>query len=206
MFSSIRNFFPTLFFSSFINDTKNDTMNTDNHINQKEEIESPLQIINDISLFRDLLTTYYNDNEDIDDIKFDYSEYHFNKNIIPCLVVFGKSGQLKFNLKTLRPCRNSSIQGEIPIDLMRKILSNTSYQYFAHTRNFSFLETSYFVAGPFSLNIMEHYVNYYFNLDYDSLMETNNDFLKLSEDDKVSYIQEKHLRILSECKGLRFNI
>lgn len=53
---------------------------------------------------------------------------------------------------------------------------------------------------------MKQYLKHYFDIDYNYKMENDIEFQKLSEENRVELIQERHKNILNNCQSLRFNI
>ena len=79
-------------------------------ITKSDRIETPLQIINDPGLWKEIASTY-----NIDTVAL--FEWHFKNGVVH---YFG-TRDLKFNLNTLRPSRSSLIQNTLDPGLVLRI-------------------------------------------------------------------------------------
>ena len=96
------------------------------------EIPTPTQIISQPALFREIFHQYLEGN--VDEINFWYVEIHNpNGSTVSYIEVPGK---LKFNLRTLKPCKNSIEQGRLPPHLIARIKNDAAYTNFSRN-NFS---------------------------------------------------------------------
>lgn len=96
------------------------------------EIPTLTQIISQPALFREILNQYIKGN--VDDMNFWYWEIHNpNGSTVSYIEV---PRRLKFNLRTLQPCKNSIEQGRLPLELIARIKNDTAYAKFSHN-NFS---------------------------------------------------------------------
>ena len=95
-------------------------------------MDTPTQIISQPALFREIFNQYFEGNND--DMNFWYWEIHNpNGSTVSYIEV---PGRLKFNLRTLKPCKNSIEQGKLPSDLISRIKNDAAYINFSRN-NFS---------------------------------------------------------------------
>ena len=165
-------------------------------ITQLDYMETPLQIISDIALWKEIIMTYNLHNVDIHHVCF--HEDHFSNGVVH----YFETGDLRFNLKTLKPCKKSFIQDKLDPGLVLRIQNNPAYQKFSQ-ENISFGSCS----THFDLmQLQSDYLDNYFDLEYDHRLTSDNMFRNLSEEDRINFINSRHQKILNNCEGLRFNI
>ena len=160
------------------------------------ELETPLQIISDIKLWEEILSTYFD--ESLQEIYCNFFQGDFSNGIQQWIEI--DKNLLRFNLRTLKPCKKSKLQKNLDKDLVTRIQNNTAYQKFLSYR------IKFDGGGDFDLGGMKQYLKHYFDIDYNYKMENDIQFKTLSEENRVELIQEKHKNILNNCQGLRFNI
>lgn len=97
-----------------------------------EETPDLNQIISQPALFREILTQYFEG--DVDDMNFWYWEIHNRNGFTVSYIEVPR--RLKFNLRTLQPCKNSIEQGKLPSELIARIKNDSAYRKFS-SNNFS---------------------------------------------------------------------
>ena len=157
-------------------------------------LETPLQIINDIELWNEILYTYFDENFFEDDIYGTYWQRDFPTVTQQWIDI---NGDLRFNLRTLRPCETSILQTRLDKDLIRRIKNNAAYQrFYNHKIKFD--------SGDFDLKGMQKYLDDHFQKDYDT-MKNDIKFQELSHENRERIIKTKHNNILNNCVGLGLN-
>ena len=162
-------------------------------ITKSDRIETPLQIINDPGLWKEIASTY-----NIDTVAL--FEWHFKNGVVH---YFG-TRDLKFNLNTLRPSRSSLIQNTLDPGLVLRIQNNPAYRKFSE-ENLSFSKCNYCTSFDLT-QLQSDYLDYYFNSEYDDRITSDDDFQRLSKEDRVKIIKNRHNEILNDCRGLRYNM
>lgn len=159
-------------------------------------LETPLQIINDIKLWEEILYTYFDENFLEDHIYWTYFQVDFPNGTQQWIQI--DNDLLRFNLRTLKPCKKSKLQKELDKDLIKRIQNNAAYQkFFSHKIKFD-------NGSAFDLGGMKKYLKHHFDIDYDT-MENDIEFQKLSQENRVKMIKTKHNNILNNCQGLILN-
>ena len=158
-------------------------------------LETPLQIINDIELWNEILHTYFDENFFEDDIYGTYWQRDF-PTVTQQWIDINKN--LRFNLRTLKPCVTSILQTRLDEDLIRRIKNNPAYQKF-YNHKIKFDD-----GGPFDLKGMQKYLDDHFQIEYDT-MENDIEFQDLSQETRENIIKTKHNNYLNNCEGLRLN-
>ena len=102
-------------------------------ITESETIETPLQILSEKSLWEELISTY--PTESFDHVTF--NEFHFKNG----LMHYMETGNLAFNLLTLKPTKKSSIQTGLDPELLSRIKNNPAYRKFSKEK-ISFIKLS----------------------------------------------------------------
>ena len=165
-------------------------------ITQSDSIESPLQIISNVSLWEEIMSTYNTERFDTAIIR----EWHFENGVVHYL----QTRNLKLNLQTLKPCKRSLLQNTLNPILVSRIKNNNAYQKFSEEKlSFSKYNTAISVDLT---QLKNDYLDYYFNLDYDNRITYDKEFSKLAKQDQINLIRHKHQELLDNCQGLRFNI
>ena len=179
-----------------INESRIESNESINKSNEEiTQLETPLQIISDIALWEEITRTYNLHNVDIHHVTF--HECHFSNGVVH----YFETGDLKFNLKTLKPCKKSFIQDKLDPGLVLRIQNNPAYRKFSQ-ENILFGEGS----THFDLTELQIEIDDYFDLEYEDRLRTDNMFKNLSEEDRVNFINSRHQEILNNCEGLRLNI
>lgn len=160
-------------------------------------LETPLQIINDIELWKEILYTYFDENFLKDHIYCNYFQEDF-RNGTQQWIEIGKN-LLRFNLRTLRPCGTSRLKRQLDNDLIRRIQNNAAYQ------KFSSQKIKFDAGGYFDLKGMQEYLDDHFQIEYDDTMKNDIEFQELSQENREKMIKTKHNTILNNCEGLRLN-
>ena len=159
-------------------------------------LETPLQIINDIELWNEILYTYFDENFFEDDIYCTYWQRDFPTVTQQWIDI---NTDLRFNLRTLKPCGTSILQGPLDKDLIRRIKNNAAYQrFYNHKIKFD-------RGGALDLKGMQNYLDHYFQIEYDDTMKNDIKFQELSHENRERIIKTKHNNILNNCVGLRLN-
>ena len=163
-------------------------------ITESDRMETPLQIISDAGLWREIASTY-----NIDNVVF--FEWHFENGPVH----YFETNNLKFNLKTLRPCQNSTIRNTLNPGLVSRIKNNPAYRRFSQ-ENVSFNPSNSSHQSFDLMQLQSDYLDYYFDLEYDHRLTSDNMFRNLPKEDRINFINLRHQEILNSCKGLRYNI
>jgi hypothetical protein len=158
------------------------------------KFETPLQIISEKNLWEEIISTYPNESFD----RVNFHEYHAENNVVH---YFETSPNFKFNLQTLKPCKESLLQDHLHPRLVSKIKNNEAYRKFSEEK-ISFSDGNH-GWGSFDLTDLQCYLDYYFKIDYDDKKENDYQFRRLRRRDRVNLIKHKHQDILNNCKGLR---
>ena len=162
-------------------------------ITECDRIETPLQIISDPGLWKEIASTY-----NIDNVNF--FEWHSQNRVVH----YFERGDLKLNLKTLEPCQNSLIQIRLDPGLVLRIENNPAYRKFSE-ENLSFSKCNYCTSFDLT-QLQSDYLDYYFYSEYNDRKESDDQFQTLSEEERVKFIKQRHQELLNNCKGLRYNV
>ena len=159
-------------------------------------LETPLQIINDIEIWNEIVYTYFDENFFEDDIYGTYWQRDFPTGTQQWIDI---NEDLRFNLRTLKPCGTSILKRSLDKDLIRRIRNNAAYQKF-YNHKIKFDD-----GGDFDLKGMQKYLDDHFQIEYDDTMKNDIKFQELSHENRERMIKTKHNNILNNCVGLGLN-